>query len=112
MFKENDKWLNTIYRLLSILLLIVALVVGILGILLAVLLGNMIYLVFTFLVPVCCLIGWAVLRFFVSYLVDIKLIRNKLYECGNEDLEMYLIKKKPYDPDEDVVAEDNSDGNE
>ena len=47
-----------------------------------------------FCLPICSAISWLLVRVILNYLCDIKLIRNKLYNVGNDSLEAFLSSSK------------------
>ena len=89
MFERNDKALLTTRVIVMVVIgfFVVASFAG--GIALAVLVHGALFLV-TFVGWFFCWLMWVFARLYMSYLVDIKLIRNKLYGESNEDLEVFL----------------------
>ena len=89
MFRNNDKTLF-ITRLIVIVTLGIFAVLSLgVGIFLAVTIKG-VYFLFTFVGWFLCWLFWVGARLVFSYLVDIKLIRNKLYDESNDGLEMFL----------------------
>ncbi len=108
MFEQNDKALTT-YRTGCIVALIIC-IVGCLiaGIALAVIIHWTSYI---FIVPCgisLCDILWLRVKVHLSYLCDIKLIRNKLYGESNEGLDDFLktFKERVDEVDEDIKKEE------
>lgn len=93
MFKENDKALLTARVIFIVFICISAVSSLVIGILLAVYV-NWLYFLFTFAGWFACWITWVFIRLYLSYLCDIKLIRNKLYNESNEGLEVFLNAKE------------------
>lgn len=93
MFKRNDKALR-ISRIIYIVTIGISAVLSlIVGIVLAVKIDG-VYFLFPVVVWFLCWIIWVFIRLWLSYLVDIKLIRNKLYGESNEELEVFLKAKE------------------
>ena len=92
MFEKNDKALLTARIIVIVVISIFAVASFVLGIVLAQDEGYL------FLVAVVgwflCWIMWVVARLYMSYLVDVKLIRNKLYGESNEGLEVFFKAKE------------------
>ena len=86
MFKGNDRSLHVVYTVGTIIICLSALAYFIGGIILAVYIHPSCCLI-SFIMPFFVLFVWICFRLFISYLVDVKLIRNKLYDCDNSDLE-------------------------
>lgn len=93
MFYLNDKALLTTRKITIVVLWILAALSLILGIVLAVLEGGKWFLI-AFAGWFLCWLLWVVARLYLSYLCDIKLIRNKLYGESNENLEVFLKAKE------------------
>lgn len=94
MFEKNDKQLLTMRILLNVVTIIFVLLGVIFGIIYlandAIALG----LVFLLLIPFLCWLMWVVARLFLTYLCDIKLIRNKLYGVDNDNLKVFLGERQ------------------
>ena len=91
MFEKNDKAL-LIARgiiLFVICFLAIAFLVG--GIVLAVIINGAFFLVSFAGIIFLCLPIWVFSQLYLSYLCDIKLIRNKLYGVSNTNLEPFLV---------------------
>ena len=93
MFEKNDKALLTTRIIVIVFIGIVAVGSLVMGIVLAVKIDG-VYFLFTFVGWFLCWIMWVFTRLYLSYLVDIKLIRNKLYGESNEGLEVLLKAKE------------------
>ena len=89
MFDKNDAVLNLVYSIVKIVLIIVAILEIVGGIVLAIIIHPS-YCLIAFIAPIGCILSWLVFRLLVSFLVDVKLIRNKLYDCENRGLERYF----------------------
>ena len=86
MFEENDKALHTMRKV--VIAIVALLVVGsvVAGIVLAVTVSGVMILI-TLGGLLLSWLTWVSADVLISYLCDIKLIRNKLYGVNNEDLE-------------------------
>ena len=93
MFEKNDKQLLTVCILLNIVTCIFVLAGIISGIILSTSGSVSIGLILMFLVPFFSWLMWVVARLYLTYLCDIKLIRNKLYGIENENLSVFLSAK-------------------
>lgn len=93
MFKRNDKALLTTRIIFMVIIGILAVLSLVAGILLAVEFDG-VYFLFTFVGWFLCWIMWVFTRLYLSYLADIKLIRNKLYGANNDDLDVFLKSKE------------------
>ncbi len=89
MFEKNDKALLTAKTIVMVIIALFAIVSLIAGILLAVLI-HVACIVLTFVLWFLCWLMWVFRRLHLSYLCDIKLIRNKLYDESNDGLEAFL----------------------
>ena len=94
MFEKNDKQLLTIRILLNVVTFIFVLAGIISGIILLVNDSIALGLVMLLLVPFLSWLMWVVARLFLTYLCDIKLIRNKLYGVDNDNLKVFLEEKQ------------------
>lgn len=103
MFEKNDKPLLTFRTLVDVLLVIAILLGLILGILFIVNENYFSGLILLIGVPLLSLLIWLVIRLFITCLCDIKLIRNKLYDISNDNLEVFL--KEDEEDDEQHKAE-------
>lgn len=93
MFQRNDKALLTTRIIIMVIISIFAVLSLVMGIVLAVLINGAMFLT-AFAGWFLCWIIWVIARLYLSYLCDIKLIRNKLYGESNEGLEMFLKAKE------------------
>lgn len=89
MFERNDKALLTTRKIVMVIIGIFAVAFFVMGIVLAVLVHGALFLT-AFLGWFLCWLCWVWARLYMSYLCDIKLIRNKLYGESNEGLEVFL----------------------
>lgn len=94
MFEKNDKQLLTMRILLNVVTFIFVLAGIISGIILLVNDSIALGLVMLLLVPFLSWLMWVVARLFLTYLCDIKLIRNKLYGVDNDNLKVFLEEKQ------------------
>lgn len=96
MFEVNDKFLRTVRVILNVWVWVGAIACVICGIVLSALGMIEMGLPILFVGPFACWLMWVFGRLYLSYLCDIKLIRNKLYGVGNEDLDVFLKTKAEY----------------
>lgn len=103
MFEKNDKALliTRIIFLTIIWMMVVASFV--VGIVLAVIIDGVFFLV-AFAGWFMCWLLWVFERLYLSYLCDVKLIRNKLYGKSNEGLEVFLKPKDERSNSPAVIA--------
>ncbi|MCH5157313.1 MAG: SHOCT domain-containing protein [Clostridiales bacterium] len=94
MFKRNDKALLTSRIIIMVTIGIIAVLSLVAGILLAVDNESGVYILVTFAGWFLCWIMWVFARLYLSYLVDIKLIRNKLYGENKDVLDVFLKAKE------------------
>ena len=94
MFYKNDKSLLTARIILIVVISIMTAGCVLSGIILAVLL-DAIYLLIAAGGGLFCWLGWVVARLYLSYLCDVKLIRNKLYGIDNDSLQAFLSARQP-----------------
>ena len=85
MFKNNDKVLQSYKLAIKIILWIFAISFVAMGIALAIVV-SVVFILITPFGLLGCYALWLKVKLYLSYLYDIKLIRNKLYEESNEDL--------------------------
>lgn len=90
MFEVNDKFLRTVRVILNVWVWVGAIACVICGIVLSALGMIEMGLPILFVGPFACWFSWVFGRLYLSHLCDIKLIRNKLYGEGNENLEIFL----------------------
>lgn len=93
MFEVNDKFLRTVRVILNVVTWIGVIACIICGIVLSALGMIEMGLPILFVGPFACWFSWVFGRLYLSYLCDIKLIRNKLYGVGNENLDVFLKTK-------------------
>ena len=93
MFERNDEALLTTRIIVMIFIGIIAVGSLVMGIVLAVVAGGA-YFLLTFVGWFFCWLLWVFARLYLSYLCDIKLIRNNLYGESNERLEVFLKAKE------------------
>lgn len=89
MFEKNDKALLTARIIINVIIGIFALLSLVMGIVLAVLVYWALFLT-AVAGWLLCWIMWIFSSLYLSYLCDIKLIRNKLYGEDNDGLEAFL----------------------
>lgn len=90
MFKKNDKYLVRAHKLLKFFTIFFAVVGVIAGIVLSALELIEIGLPILFCVPFICWCIWSGIMLHLSYLCDVKLIRNKLYNVNNDYLDDFI----------------------
>lgn len=90
MFEVNDKFLRTVRVILNVWVWVGAIACVICGIVLSALGMIEMGLPILFVGPFACWVSWVFGRLYLSHLCDIKLIRNKLYGVGNENLDIFL----------------------
>ena len=93
MFERNDKALLTTRIIVMVTIGIFAVLSLALGIALAVVIEG-VYFLFSFAGWFLCWLLWVIARLYMSYLCDVKLIRNKLYGESNAGLEVFLKAKE------------------
>lgn len=93
MFEVNDKFLRTVRVILNVWVWVGAIACVICGIVLSALGMIEMGLPILFVGPFACWVSWVFGRLYLSHLCDIKLIRNKLYGVGNENLDVFLKTK-------------------
>ena len=92
MFERNDKYLLWVRIIYNVVLIICAVAFVVAGIILA--MAEPLYLLLSFGGLFVCWLGWVFISLYLSYLCDIKLIRNKLYGQSNDNLSVFLAKKE------------------
>ena len=90
MFEVNDRSLRTVRVILNVWVWVGAIACVICGIVLSALGMIEMGLPILFVGPFACWFSWVFGRLYLSHLCDIKLIRNKLYGVGNENLDIFL----------------------
>lgn len=101
MFDKNDKALLT-YRKLSIAFIIIFLIVGIIMGLILCMSGDegslLLGVLMIILTPFVCWLMWLINNLIISYLCDVKLIRNNLYGLDNDKLKvLYTYSAEHYE---------------
>ncbi len=89
MFKKIDTILLTAKTITTMLIIICAVASLAVGVSLAVLI-NWVYFIVIFVGWIFCFLFWDFANLLISFLCDIKLIRNKLYGINNEHLKEFL----------------------
>lgn len=106
MFDKSDKALLT-FRVLAMVFIIVVFLCGIVGGIIlctseqSLVIGILVLVIMPFL----CWFMWLLNRLVVSYMCDIKLIRNKLYELDNDKLSN-IFAPTEYSDNEDSEEDD------
>ena len=90
MFEVNDRSLRTVRVILNVVTWIGVIACIVCGIVLSALGMLAAGLPILFVGPFACWLMWVFGRLYLSHLCDIKLIRNKLYGVGNENLDIFL----------------------
>ena len=93
MFEVNDRSLRTVRVILNVVTWIGVIACIVCGIVLSALGMIEMGLPILFVGPFACWLMWVFGRLYLSHLCDIKLIRNKLYGVGNENLDVFLKTK-------------------
>lgn len=94
MFEKNDKQLLTVRIITDVVTWILAIAGIIVGIVLSALEMLAIGLPILFIVPFLSWLMWVYARLHLSYLCDIKLIRNKLYGVDSDNLNVFWVEEK------------------
>lgn len=94
MFEVNDKFLRTVRVILNVVTWIGVIACIVCGIVLSAIEMIEVGLPILFVGPFACWLMWVFGRLYLSYLCDIKLIRNKLYGVGNKSLDVFLKTKE------------------
>lgn len=89
MFEKNDKALLTARIIIIATIVISAIISLIVGILLAVYVNGL-YFLYAFIGWFFCWLLWVFAKLYLSFLCDVKLIRNKLYGIDNKGLEVFI----------------------
>ena len=108
MFQNNDKYLVVARKILSVLSIILGALGVITGLILCSLEVYVAGLILMLVEPILCLIVWFVGMLVLSYLCDVKLIRNKLYGESNDYLKDFLSQKS--EPKTETVVPTQQDG--
>ena len=93
MFNKNDKSLLTTRIILIVVISILTAGCVLAGIIVTIVDENPIFLLISAGGALFCWLAWVIARLYLSYLCDIKLIRNKLYGIGNDNLQVFLTEK-------------------
>ena len=93
MFEVNDRSLRTVRVILNVVTWIGVIACIVCGIVLSALGMLAAGLPILFVGPFACWLSWVFARLYLCYLCDVKLIRNKLYGVGNENLDVFLKTK-------------------
>ena len=100
MFEANDRALLTTRKIIIAFLIIFALGSLAAGIALAVVMEQSVYLLVALPGWFACWLTWVFARLYMSYLCDVKLIRNKLYGASNDNLSPFLTGVKELEKEE------------
>lgn len=103
MFERNDKALLTTRIIIMVTIGILAVCSLAVGIILTVIINGLYFLVAVVGLFVCWLI-WVFARLYMSYLCDVKLIRNKLYGENNDSLEVFLKAKEERSTNPEIIT--------
>ena len=98
MFEKNDKSLLWMRVITNVLIFIIAAASVLSGIILSITLKNAMFLFIAVGGIFLSFFAWVVVRLFLSYLCDIKLIRNKLYGIENSNLKGFLGGENSHSP--------------
>ncbi len=90
MFEKNDRILFAAKIIIYIAIFIFAVASLVLGIVLSIVMESSALFLVAFAGWFVCLLMWVFSKLLLSYLCDIKLIRNKLYGESNAKLERFL----------------------
>lgn len=90
MFEKNDKQLLTMRIIVNVVICIVAAASILAGIVLFITAENALFLLIAVGGAFLSWLAWVVARLYLTYLCDIKLIRNKLYGIDNDNLNVFL----------------------
>lgn len=94
MFEKNDKQLLTMRIIVNVVICIIAAASILVGIILSATASNALFLLIAVGGAFLSWLTWVVARLYLSYLCDIKLIRNKLYGVDNDNLKVFLEEKQ------------------
>ena len=94
MFEKNDKQLLTMRIIVNVVICIIAAASILVGIILSATASNALFLLIAVGGAFLSWLAWVVARLYLSYLCDIKLIRNKLYGVDNDNLKVFLEEKQ------------------
>lgn len=104
MFNKNDHTLLIIRIILNVVCIASAVIGVIAGIVLSALGAIEIGLPILFCLPFLCWIGWLIGRLTLTFMADIKFIRNKLYELDNSYLGVFLASRAGAAPSSPAAA--------
>ena len=108
MFEKNDKQLLIARIFLNVITGIFVIAGIVCGIVYLVYNSIVTGLLFLLLVPFLSWIMWVFARLYLTYLCDIKLIRNKLYGTENDNLKVFLEDTDDSDDEKDATAQTES----
>ena len=94
MFEKNDKQLLTMRIIVNVVICIIAAASILVGIILSATASNALFLLIAVGGAFLSWLTWVVARLYLSYLCEIKLIRNKLYGVENDNLKVFLEEKQ------------------
>lgn len=98
MFEKNDKPLFTFRTIIKVLLIIFVIAGIVLGLFFWIYYENLLLgLIFLLGIPFLSWLMWIVEGLFITYLCDIKLVRNKLYGVSNDNLKVFLEEQAAAD---------------
>lgn len=98
MFNKNDHTLLVIRIIINVVCIAGAILGVIAGIVLSALGAIEIGLPILFCLPFLCWIGWLIGRISLTFMADVKFIRNKLYELDNSYLGVFLANRTSVAP--------------
>lgn len=93
MFGKNDKALLAARIILIVVISILTTGCVLAGIIMTIVDENLIFLLISAGGALFCWLAWVIARLYLSYLCDVKLIRNKLYGIENDNLQVFLTEK-------------------
>ena len=108
MFEKNDKQLLIARIFLNVITGIFVIAGIVCGIVYLVYNSIVTGLLFLLLVPFLSWIMWVFSRLYLTYLCDIKLIRNKLYGTENDNLKVFLEDTDDSNGEKDATAQTES----
>lgn len=108
MFEKNDKQLLIARIFLNVITGIFVIAGIVCGIVYLVYNSIVTGLLFLLLVPFLSWIMWVFARLYLTYLCDIKLIRNKLYGTENDNLKVFLEDTDDSNGEKDATAQTES----
>ena len=93
MFQKNDSALLTARSIVLVVITLLAVGSFVAGIVLSIVAESALFVLIILGGWFFCWLLWVFARLYLSYLCDIKLIRNKLYGVSNENLAVFLVGK-------------------